>query len=98
MSTKHSCTYCGQAAFLSASSVHKKHMLAKSFFGIGKTSGFIERLKSDPSLRLLCGFGQVPDAAAFSRIFSCLAEEEIWSPALDGLAKEAHEGKVVYHV
>ena len=75
-----------------------RSMLAKSFFGIDKTSSFIERLKSDPNLRLLCGFGQVPDAAAFSRIFSYLADEEIWSPALDGLVKEAHEGKVVYHV
>jgi len=75
-----------------------RSMLAKSFFGIDKTSSFIERLKSDPNLRLLCGFDQVPDAATFSRIFAYLAGEGIWGPALDGLVKEAHEGKVVYHV
>jgi len=75
-----------------------RSMLAKSFFGIDKTSGLIERLKSDPNLRLLCGFEQVADAATFSRIFSYLAEEDIWGPALDSLVKEAHEGKVVYHV
>jgi len=72
-------------------------MLGKSFFGIDKTRSFIQRLKSDPNLRLLCGFDTVPDESTFSRIFSYLAAEEIWPAALDDIVKKAHEGKVVYH-
>jgi hypothetical protein len=75
-----------------------RSMLAKSFFGIDKTSAFIQRLKSGPNLRLLCGFDKVPDDSTFSRVFAYLAEERIWGPALDGLVKDAHAGKVVYHV
>ena len=75
-----------------------RSMLAKSFFGIDKTSAFIVRLKSDPNLRLLCGFDKVPDESTFSRVFAYLAEEGIWGRALDELVKDAHTGKVVYHV
>jgi hypothetical protein len=74
-----------------------RSMIGKSFFEIDKTCNFIERLKSDPNLRLICGFDTVPDASSFSRIFSYLAEEGIWNPALDDIVKEAHKGKVVYH-
>jgi transposase len=75
-----------------------RSMLGKSFFGMDKTGSFIERLKSDPNLRLLCGFDTVPDESTFSRVFTYLAEGGIWSPALDALVHKAHEGKVVYHV
>ena len=75
-----------------------RSMLAKSFFGIDTTRSFIQRLISDPNLRLLCGYDKVPDESTFSRVFAHLAEEGIWGPALDGLVKDAHEGKVVYHV
>jgi hypothetical protein len=74
-----------------------RSMLGKLFFTIDTTRGFIDRLKSDPNLRLLCGFDKVPDESTFSRIFSHLSKEGIWYPALDALVKEAHEGKVVYH-
>jgi len=73
-------------------------MLGKSFFSIDTTRSFIERLKSDPNLRLLCGFDTVPDESTFSRVFSYLAEEGIWNPALEALVQKTHEGKVVYHV
>ena len=75
-----------------------RSMLAKSFLGIEKTSSFIQRLKSDPNLRLLCGFNKVPDESTFSRTFAHLAKEGIWGFALDGLVKEAHAGKIVFHV
>ena len=55
-------------------------------------------LKSDPNLCLLCGFDTIPDESTFSRVFSYLAEEEIWNPAMDVLVQKMHEGKVVYHV
>ena len=74
-----------------------RSMLAKSFFGTEKTSAFIQRLKSDPNLRFLCGFSKVPSESTFSRAFALLAEEGIWGTALDGLVKEAHAGKIVFH-
>ena len=74
-----------------------RSMLGKSFFAVEKTSSFIQRLKGEPNLRLLCGFGKVPDASTFSRVFSYLAEEGLWTSALDELVKKAHEGTVVYH-
>ena len=75
-----------------------RSMLGKSFFGIGTTSSFIQRLKGDPNLRLLCGFKKVPNASTFSRVFEKLAIAELWVPALDELVKKAHEETVVYHV
>jgi hypothetical protein len=75
-----------------------RSMLGKSYFCIEKTSNFIQRLKGDPNLRLLCGFTKIPDAATFSRMFGYLAKEGMWDSSLDGLVKEAHNGKVVYHV
>ena len=75
-----------------------RSVLGKSFFGIDTTKSFIERLNSDPNLRLLCGFDVVPDESTFSRVFSYLAEERIWNPALDALVQKVHEGKIVYHV
>ena len=75
-----------------------RSMLGKMFFGVEKTSNFIQRLKGEPNLRLLCGFEKVPDASTFSRNFEYLAKENIWSPALDELVKRSHEGKVVYHI
>ena len=73
-------------------------LLGKSFFVIDKTRSFVERLKNDPNLRLLCGFNMVPDESTFSCVFSYLAGEGIWSGALDALVQKAHDGKVVYHV
>jgi hypothetical protein len=75
-----------------------RSMLGKMFFGIDKTRCFIQRLRTDPNLRLLCGFEKVPNAATFSRVFAYLASEEMWSSGLDCLVKEAHAGKIVYHV
>jgi hypothetical protein len=74
-----------------------RSMLGKIFFGVEKTSNFIQRLKGGPGLRLLCGFRKVPDASTFSRVFACLPEEGLFGTALDGLVKEAHNGNVVYH-
>ena len=67
-----------------------RSMLAKCFFGIEKTRSFIQHLKSDSNLRLLCAFSKVPSESIFSRAFALLAEEGIWGLVLDGLVKEAH--------
>ena len=75
-----------------------KSQLAKSFFQIATTSRLIERLKTDPNLRLLCGFTSVPGPASFSRSYSYLAELNILPLVHDGLCKETFKDKVVYHI
>ena len=75
-----------------------RSMLGKIFFRIETTKDFILRLKGDFNLRLLCGFDKVPDASSFSRVFSYLSGEGIWDTGLDEIVREAHSGKVVYHV
>ncbi|MDR2897940.1 MAG: transposase [Spirochaetaceae bacterium] len=61
-----------------------------------KTSQLIQRLTSDPNMRLICGFTNVPDKSSFSRIFSALARAHIMEEGLDELVKKAHEDTVVY--
>ena len=75
-----------------------RSMWAKSFFGIDKTSNLINRLKSDPNLRLLCGFKKVPGKASFSRAFGYLSSTSIVEETLDTLVVNTHKDRVVYHV
>jgi len=75
-----------------------RSMWAKSFFGISKTEELISRLKTDPNLRLLCGFERVPGKATFSRAFAYLAGTTIANKTLDSLVSNTHKGLVVYHV
>jgi transposase len=75
-----------------------RSVLAKCFFKITTTTQFIERLKTDSNLRLLCGFDEVPGKSTFSRNFTELSEMNIMSETLDTLVKKAHAGKAVYHV
>lgn len=74
-----------------------RSMLGKTFFEVEKTSSFIQRLKGDPNLRLLCGFSNVPHESTFSRAFAVLAEAGIWDLGLDNIVKDAYAGKVIYH-
>lgn len=71
---------------------------AKNFFCIEKTSQLIDRLKTDPNLRQLCGFTKVPGKATFSRMLSCLSSTSIACETLDELVKNSHANRVVYHV
>ena len=75
-----------------------RSMWAKCVFGIDKDSNLRTRLKSDPNLKLLCGFDKVPGKASFSRIFSFLASTNTSEETLDALVAKAHKGLVVYHV
>ena len=75
-----------------------RSMWAKCFFGIIKTQELINRLKTDPNLRLLCGFKTVPGKATFSRAFAYLAGTDISNKTLDSLVTNTHKGLVVYHV
>ena len=71
---------------------------AKCFFKIDTNTELIWRLKVDSNLRVLCGFEKVPGKSTFSRNFTVLSETTIMKEALDKLVKEAHAGRVVYHV
>ena len=75
-----------------------RSQLAKSFFQISTTTMLIERLKSDPNLRLLCGFNKVPGQASFSRIYSIFSQANIVPAIHDELTRETFKDKVVYHV
>ena len=68
------------------------------FFKIDTTTQFIHRLRTDSTLRLLCGFEKVPGKSTFSRNFTALSETPVMSGTLDRLVKEAHTGQVVYNV
>jgi IS5 family transposase len=73
--------------------------LAKRYFDIEKTSGLITRVKSDPNLRVLCGFEKVPDTSQFSRCFARIAEMKIMDKAQDALVRLAYpQGAFVQHV
>jgi IS5 family transposase len=75
-----------------------RSMFAKSFFSIEKTSSLIQRLKSDPNLRLLCAFNKVPSKGKFSTAFSYLAELNLTEAVLTGMARAAHKGRTVLHI
>jgi hypothetical protein len=71
---------------------------AKRFFKIEKTSALIQRLKSDPNLRKLCGFDKVPGKATFSRSFSLLAGTNLMSDILCKLAAGAYKDSYACHI
>ena len=75
-----------------------RSLWAKTIFGIDKTSSLISRLKSDPNMRLLCGFKKVPGKASFSRAYSYLSSTTTTEETLDTLVRNTHKGLVVYHV
>jgi hypothetical protein len=71
---------------------------AKSFFQIATTTMLIERLKADPTLRLLCGFTTIPGQASFSRAYGYLAGTSILMDIHEELTNATFKDKVVYHV
>jgi IS5 family transposase len=76
----------------------QRAFLAKAFFRIEQTSDLISRLKSDSSLRRLCGFDAVPSEATFSRRLAVYARKHQMDQALNGMIKEYRGGSVVGHL
>lgn len=72
--------------------------LAKSFFTIGTTEALLQRLKSDSSLRRICGFSQVPSASTFSRRLKLFSDCHIMEQTLYKLVRKYHEGRLVGHI
>jgi len=75
-----------------------RSFLAKAFFRISTTSGLIQRLKSDASLRQICGFTKIPSAATFSRRQASFARYHIMEQTLYRMVREYHVGVLVGHI
>ena len=71
---------------------------AKAFLGIDASSALLQRLRSDSSLRRICGFTTVPSPATFSRRLSEYADTHIIEQSLYKMVREYHQGHIVGHV
>ena len=75
--------------------------LAKAVFDVPTTRALVERLRSDPPLRRLCGWergGAVPSEATFSRAFAGFAASELASRLHEALVERTLEGHLAGHV
>jgi len=72
--------------------------LAKSFFKLETNRDLILRLKSDTSLRTICGFSGIPSEATFSRRFDKLAQSHLMEQAINSMAKKYYKNHIVGHI
>jgi IS5 family transposase/transposase len=72
--------------------------LGKSYFKLTTNKDLILRLKSDSSLRKICGFSKVPSEASFSRRFEIIASLNLMERGINILAKEYHKDHLIGHV
>jgi hypothetical protein len=72
----------------------------KAVYDLPTTKVLIENLKTNPSLRRICGWeyrGEVPSEATFSRAFKVFAEERVPDAIHAMIVKENYTGKLVGH-
>ena len=72
----------------------------KAVYDLPTTKGLIENLKTNPSLRRLCGWeyrGEVPSEATFSRAFGIFAQEKICDAIHALIVREKYTEKLVGH-
>lgn len=72
--------------------------LAKAFLNIDTNSQLRRRLKSDSSLRRICGFEKVPSEATLSRRLSEYAEVRIMEQMLYKMVRSYHKDHIVGHI
>ena len=75
--------------------------LAKMVFAISTTAALVERVRSDPRLRRLCGWERlrvVPSEATFSRAFKEFAEADLPARLHEALIEEGYAGQLVGHI
>lgn len=75
--------------------------VAKSVFNMTTTRALIDRLKSDISLRRICGWerrSEIPNESTFSRAFAEFAESELPKLVHDVLISKVYEHQLVAHV
>jgi hypothetical protein len=83
-----------------------RHALARAFAAkavlrLPTTTGLIERLKVDKTLRRLCGWerpGQVPSEATFSRAFAEFADSGLPARVHEALIEKTHADRLVGHI
>ncbi len=83
-----------------------RHALARAFVAkavldLATTSGLIERLAVDATLRRLCGWeraSQVPSESTFSRAFAEFAESSLPNLVHEALIKRAYKDCIVGHI
>ena len=83
-----------------------RHALARAFAAkavlrLPTTTGLIERLKVDKTLRRLCGWerpGQVPSEATFSRAFAEFADSGLPARVHEALIGKTHADRLVGHI
>ena len=75
--------------------------VAKAVLDLPTTSGLIERLAADATLRRLCGWeraSQVPSESTFSRAFAEFSASALPSRVHEGLIKKTHKDRLVGHI
>jgi len=83
-----------------------RHALARAFVAkavldLPTTSGLIERLAVDATLRRLCGWeraSQVPSESTFSRAFAEFAQSSLPNQVHEALVKRAYKDCIVGHI
>lgn len=78
-----------------------RSFLAKAVLGISTTTLLIERLKTDKTLRTICGFEniyQIPSESSFSDSFSLFASLKLPEIAHETLIKSVYKDELVGHV
>lgn len=90
--------YCGRGRRRLPDTPMRRAFVAKALFHIEETGDLITRLKSDSSLRRICGFETVPSEATFSRRLAEFARTHEMDRALNGIINEYRGGALVGHV
>jgi len=75
--------------------------LAKSVYGLAHTRQLLETLKTDHSLRHLCGWdhsSQLPHESTFSRAFAEFANSQLASAAHEALVRTTQSNRLIGHI
>ncbi|MCX6702703.1 MAG: transposase [Candidatus Wolfebacteria bacterium] len=74
--------------------------ILKAIYNFPTTKLLIENLKTNPTLRRLCGWeygSKIPSEATFSRIFTVLAETQLPNEIHKAMIEEHHKAKLAGH-
>lgn len=77
-----------------------RSFIAKMTYNMNTTSGLIERLKTDPNLRRICGWEsltQLPSESTFSRAFADFSGTELPQRVLKTLIEENLKDEIIQH-
>lgn len=91
-------TYRGRGRMPIQNQLILRAYLAKSFFKITTNTDLINRLKSDSSLRRICGFDSVPSPATFSRRLELFSRLHLMEQMLQRIVTEHRGGAIVGHI